>query len=117
MPEMTFTVEWPDGSFQECYSPSLVMHDHLTNDESYPVQEFVRRVITALDEASDRVREKYGFACTSAAAQKEDIQNRARQFTPGPGGAPAGPETEGLVRILSMEPLLPGINKNQGVSS
>ncbi|MGZ6801009.1 MAG: MSMEG_0570 family nitrogen starvation response protein, partial [Mycobacteriaceae bacterium] len=30
MPEMTFTVQWPDGKRESCYSPSLVMHDYLT---------------------------------------------------------------------------------------
>ena len=44
MPEMTFTLEWPDGSFQECYSPSLVMHDHLREGESYSVGDFMHRV-------------------------------------------------------------------------
>lgn len=117
MPEMTFTVEWPDGSFQECYSPSLVMHDHITTGESYPVPEFVRRVAGALDEASHRVQEKYGFACTSAAAQKEEIHNRARKFTPLPDQTPSDPEAAGLVRVLAMEPPLPTTSSNQEVSS
>jgi uncharacterized repeat protein (TIGR04042 family) len=117
MPEMTFTVEWPDGSFQECYSPSLVMHDHITTGESYPVPEFVRRVASALDEASGRVREKYGFACTSAAAQKEEIQGRAQQFSPDPSMASAGAEAAGRVRVLSMEPPLQNTTNHQEVSS
>lgn len=112
MPEMTFTVEWPDGSFQECYSPSLVMHDHLTTGESYPVKDFVRRVVTALDEASRRVRERYGFACTSAAAQKEDIQNRALKFTP-THEALSGTGSAGVVRIHAMKPPLPQRTNNQ----
>lgn len=116
MPEMTFTVEWPDGSFQDCYSPSLVMHDHLTTDESYPVEEFVRRVVTALDEASRRVSEKYGFACTSAAAQKEDIQNRALQFTPTQADASSGAGSAGVVRIHAMKPLLPQHTNHQEVT-
>lgn len=112
MPEMTFTVEWPDGSFQECYSPSLVMHDHLSTDESYPVKEFVRRVATALDEASRRVREKYGFACTSAAAQKQEIQARAQQFSSG-HDSPEAIEGAGYVRILAMVPPLPSANNQE----
>ena len=40
MPEMTFTVRWPDGQVQECYSPSLVMHDHLVVGQQYTVDEF-----------------------------------------------------------------------------
>lgn len=117
MPEMTFTVEWPDGSLQECYSPSLVMHDHITTGDSYTVQEFVRRADTALDEASRRVREKYGFACSSAAAQKEEIHNRARKFTPLPDKTPTSPGAAGLVRVHAMEPPLPKTTNNQKVSS
>ena len=105
MPEMTFTVEWPDGSLQQCYSPSLVMHDHLRTGESYPVAEFVRRVATALDEASGRVRAKYGFACTSAVAVRDDLERRARSFLPGAG--PDHPAPGPRVRVLAMEPQLP----------
>lgn len=107
MPEMTVTVQWPDGTLEQCYSPSLVMHDHLSTGETYPVHDFVRRASTALDEASRRVQEKYGFACTSAAAQKEKIQDRAQQFDASRHGAPADPADAGSVRILAMEPQLP----------
>lgn len=104
---MTVTVQWPDGTFEQCYSPSLVMHDHLSTGESYPLLDFVRRATTALDEASRRVQEKYGFACTSAAAQKEKIQDRAQQFEVTPHGTRTDPASAGLVRVLAMEPQLP----------
>ena len=29
MPEMSFDISWPDGSIERCYSPSLVIKDHL----------------------------------------------------------------------------------------
>ena len=35
MPEMTFTVRWPDGRVEDCYSPSLVVHDHLQPGRRY----------------------------------------------------------------------------------
>jgi uncharacterized repeat protein (TIGR04042 family) len=108
MPEMTFTVEWPDGSLQECYSTSLVMHDHLAAGESYSVSDFVHRVSAALNEASRRVREKYGFACTSAAAQRNDIQDRAQAFASASDPRATGPA--GMVRVLAMEPQLPPTN-------
>ena len=73
MPEMTFVVQWPDGSVDDCYSPSLVMHDHLVAGDDYPLGEFVDRTTTALGIASARVREKFGFACTSAMAQQSEI--------------------------------------------
>lgn len=90
MPEMTFTVRWPDGAQQQCYSPSLVMHEHLEVGAEYSVDEFVSRSTTALTIASDRVRAKFGFACTSAAAQIESIESVSRRV---PGG---------VVRVLEM---------------
>lgn len=96
MPEMTFTVRWPDGAVVDCYSPSLVMHDHLDEGASYAVAEFVARSVEALDTASARVQAKYGFACTSAMAQREDIEKMASAYD---GGS---------VTVLRMHPALPG---------
>lgn len=96
MPEMTFTIRWPNGQTHRCYSPSLVMHDHLQAGAAYPVTDFVGRVGRALTEASDRVRERYGFACTSAAEQQEQIEQAAAAF--------AGDD---LVHVLALEPPLP----------
>lgn len=96
MPEMTFTVQWPDGAVEECYSPSLVMWDHLAVGAAYPVADFTVRTTTALDEAAERVRARWGFACTSAMAQRDRIAQVARGF--------AGDET---VRVLAMRPPLP----------
>jgi uncharacterized repeat protein (TIGR04042 family) len=74
MPEMTFRVRWSTGRERVYYSPSLVIHDYLRQGAAYPVAEFVRRSTTALDVASSRVREKYGFACTSAAGSINCIE-------------------------------------------
>ncbi|MCW2650145.1 MAG: hypothetical protein JWR32_1121 [Mycobacterium sp.] len=67
MPEMTFTVRWAAAGERTYYSPSLVVHDYLGEAMAYPVPEFVRRATEALHIASSRVRQKYGFGCTSAA--------------------------------------------------
>ncbi|ARC58319.1 hypothetical protein AS850_14635 [Frondihabitans sp. 762G35] len=95
MPEMTFLVRWPDGTEASCYSPSLVMHDYLTTGGVYPVDEFVSRSTEALGVASVRVAERYGFACTSALAQADEIRSAASAFA------------VGSVEILRMEPGLP----------
>ncbi|MHC3004883.1 MSMEG_0570 family nitrogen starvation response protein [Gordonia sp. GN26] len=95
MPEMTVQVRWPDGLFRQYYSPSLVLHDHLAPG-SYSVDDFRSRATTALEEASARVRAKYGFACTSAAASAEAIVNDAAQH-------PDSAEVE----VVSMYPPLP----------
>ncbi|KQU04442.1 hypothetical protein ASG56_13945 [Rhodococcus sp. Leaf7] len=83
MPEMTFTVLWPNGLRQQCYSPSLVVRDHLTVGDRYEIVDFVQRSRTALTEASDRVMAKFGFACTSAAATLREIETTAAAFDSG----------------------------------
>ncbi|NMO02575.1 MSMEG_0570 family nitrogen starvation response protein [Gordonia sp. TBRC 11910] len=82
MPEMTFSVRWPDGQVRQYYSPSLVMHDFLTAGASYTVEDFTARSTKALAQATERVREKFGFACTSAAAAADDIVDAARTYGP-----------------------------------
>ncbi|MCE5289307.1 MAG: MSMEG_0570 family nitrogen starvation response protein [Nocardiaceae bacterium] len=82
MPEMTFDVRWPDGTTASCYSPSLVMHDHLQTGTTYTVSEFVARSTTALGEAAERVKAKFGFYCTSAAETTSRITATAANFPP-----------------------------------
>lgn len=102
MPEMTVTVRWPDGSGAELYSPSLVMHDHLSPGTAYPVAEFVDRATTALGIASERVRARYGFACTSAAATLDQIRRETAPFT-----------ATDTVEVLRMHPPLPASARSQ----
>lgn len=96
MPEMTVTVRWPDGRVADCYSPSLVMHDHLSPGTTYRVDDFTRRSAAALTEASERVRAKYGFTCTASASSLERIRATASGF--------AATDT---VEVLDMQPPLP----------
>ena len=94
MPEMRFRVRWPDGSTEECYSPSLVIKDHLAVGETYPVGDFLRRSRIALTIASDRVREKYGFACSRALGQLARIETAAARF---------GAATSGGVTVTAFD--------------
>jgi len=81
MPEMHFTIEWPDGQKQRCYSPSYVVEEHLSVGASYPASDFVDRTAHALQAASDRVRDRYGFACSSALDQLSEIQEKFSSLT------------------------------------
>jgi len=81
MPEMHFQIRWPNGSTEECYSPSWVIEEHLAVGSDYPVSEFVARASVALNIASDRVRQKYGFTCSSALDQLARIQDRAKELS------------------------------------
>lgn len=91
MPEMRFTVRWPDGTVDDCYSPSLVIKDYFDVGTSYPLADFVQRSRTALGIASERVRAKYGFACSSALDQLARIEGKAQRFD-GVEGAVVGVE-------------------------
>jgi uncharacterized repeat protein (TIGR04042 family) len=85
MPEMRFQIRWPDGAIEQCYSPSLVIRDHLAVGETYSVAEFLQRSRLALTIASDRVREKYGFACSRAMGQLARLESAAGHFGDGRG--------------------------------
>jgi uncharacterized repeat protein (TIGR04042 family) len=80
MPEMHFSVRWPDDTTSDCYSPSLVVKEYLEVGKSYSVAEFVDRSRTALNIGSERVREKFGYACSSALDQLGQIERTASRF-------------------------------------
>lgn len=96
MPEMVVAVRWPDGAVQECWSPSLVMHDHLAAGADYTVTEFTDRALRGLAEADDRVRARHGVACTAAAASGRQILERAERF-----------DASAQVTVVRMVPPLP----------
>ncbi len=80
MPEMRFQIEWPDGSQEICYSPSLIVKEYFTPDQSYDLPDFVARSRTALTIASDRVKAKYGFSCGLALGQLQEIEATAAKY-------------------------------------
>ncbi|MFZ0603218.1 MAG: MSMEG_0570 family nitrogen starvation response protein [Roseiarcus sp.] len=85
MPEMRFIVRWPDGAKDTCYSPSLVIKDYFREGETYMLSDFVARSREALMIASDRVKAKYGHACSRALGQLAEIERVARRFGDEPG--------------------------------
>lgn len=86
MPEMLFDIRWPDGASEQCYSPSLVIKDHLAVGAAYEIAEFMQRSRAALTIASDRVRDKYGFACSRAMGQLARLEAAAERFDAAPDG-------------------------------
>ncbi len=78
MPEVRFSIRWPDGSEESCYSPSTAIKRHLNAGQIYPLAEFLERARAGLNEASDRVAAKYGFACSSAMDQLAQIEASAQ---------------------------------------
>jgi uncharacterized repeat protein (TIGR04042 family) len=59
----------------------LVIKKYLEVGQSYPLSDFVRRSSEALNIASQRVKEKYGFYCTGAMGQLEQITGMAARFS------------------------------------
>lgn len=82
MPETTFTAELPDGTFQPCYSPSSVVKNYFRPGQVVPASEFIELSRTALNEASERVRQKFGFSCTATSASLSDIERWAGALPP-----------------------------------
>lgn len=80
MPEIRFQIEWPDGTQDLCYSPSLVVKDYFTPGESYDLSDFVDRSREALTIASDRVKAKYGYPCGLALGQLQKIETMASKY-------------------------------------
>ena len=80
MPAMHFRLRWPDDQEMRCYSPSLVIKDHFDPGARYPLPVFMDEVRTALNVASERVRAKFGFACSMALDQLAEIEEVAQRF-------------------------------------
>jgi uncharacterized repeat protein (TIGR04042 family) len=80
MPEVIFTIQLPDGLTKECYSPSTVVLRHFLRGEEMSVAEFLARSRKAFPAASERVRAKFGFACSSAASQLANIEEWTRAY-------------------------------------
>jgi uncharacterized repeat protein (TIGR04042 family) len=81
MPEMHFKIQWPDGSQETCYSPSLIIKEYFEPGQNYSLGDFVDRSRTALNIASDRVLAKYGKPCGLAIRQLATLEAKAAQFT------------------------------------
>jgi uncharacterized repeat protein (TIGR04042 family) len=80
MPVMHFRIQWPDGGEANCYSPSRVVSEFFTPGHAYPLEDFVQRSREALGIASERVRQKYGFACSAALDQLAQIEREAERL-------------------------------------
>jgi putative flavoprotein involved in K+ transport len=90
MPSVEFTLRWPDGVEQHCYSPSTAIEQTLIEGGVYPVAELLRRCRDGLERASERVRETRGFACSAAAEQMGEIEARALGCGGGAGSGAGG---------------------------
>jgi len=79
---MHFAVHWPDGDDMRCYSPSLVVREYLEVGRSYALPDFMERSRTMLNIGSERVRAKFGYACSAAMDQLQELEARAEGYRP-----------------------------------
>jgi uncharacterized repeat protein (TIGR04042 family) len=80
MPELHFTLRWPDGARETCYSPSTVIREHFVVGRDYALADFLAISRTALNAASERVRARYGSPCSLALGQLARIEATAARF-------------------------------------
>lgn len=80
MPAVNFTIRWPDGKQEVCYSPSTVIHEYFKSGDSMPVAEFMSRAETALTKASERVESRFGYFCSSASDQLQKLRETAPSY-------------------------------------
>ncbi len=80
MPELRFTLRWPDGTQETYYSPSTVVRDHFVVGRAYPIVEFVPRCRRALTAASERVRAVHGYPCPRSLGQLARIEATAAHY-------------------------------------
>jgi uncharacterized repeat protein (TIGR04042 family) len=80
MPEVHLQLHWPDGEATELYSPSTVVFEFLRPGEELSVDELGERGIKALQAASERVRARYGFACTRTDEEAARLKALIKRF-------------------------------------
>ncbi|MDZ5458498.1 MSMEG_0570 family nitrogen starvation response protein [Azohydromonas lata] len=85
MPAMHYTLRWPDASETVCYSPSLVIQDYFQPGQAYALESFMAQLREATAIANERVRAKFGFACSRADDQLSRLEAQARRWAGQPG--------------------------------
>jgi putative flavoprotein involved in K+ transport len=104
MPEVELAIRWADGQVQSGTSPSTAIERWLVQSAVYPRDELAHRVRHGLTEASERVRQVYGYACTSAAQLADELLRGAAVH----GIAPDAPATVERLRRVAPPPSDPG---------
>jgi len=80
MPEVRLQLQWPDGDTSEFYSPSTVVLEYLRPGDAISIAELEQVGVRALHEASERVRARYGFACTRADEEERRLRERLGDY-------------------------------------
>ncbi len=81
MPVTYVNIEWPNEETDEVYSPSSVIKEYFKPGETLTIEDFLNKCNQSLSLASERVRVKFGYACTSAISETERINKKCTIFT------------------------------------
>ena len=82
MPDLTFEIEWPDGRVTGHYSPSTIVRQYLEVGQHLSVRRLLEVSAAALERASMRVEEVYGYRCSSALESMGTILREAERYRP-----------------------------------
>ena len=80
MPVTYVNIEWPGSESDQVYSPSGIIKEYFKPGETITVDTFSTTCNEALNEASERVRQKFGFACTAAQAELHRINEKCKNY-------------------------------------
>jgi uncharacterized repeat protein (TIGR04042 family) len=80
MPEVVLELRWPDGEASSFYSPSTVVYEFLKPGDRLSIAELEQKGLAALSEASERVRARYGFACTRTDEEALKLRKRVAKY-------------------------------------
>lgn len=78
MPSVNITVKWPNGELSDFYSPSTIVYEFFKAGQILHATDFLTQSEQALNAASERVRARYGFACSSAMDTLSKIKYQAQ---------------------------------------
>ena len=74
MPEVYVQIIWPNEAPDRVYSPSSIIKNYFKTGDVLTVEQFQNKADEALLNASKRVKEKFGFECTSAMGEMERLK-------------------------------------------
>lgn len=80
MPEVMLRLHWPDGDASNFYSPSTIVYEFIKPGDTLTIAELEHKGLLALKEASERVRARYGFACTRTDEEAVKLQKRLAMY-------------------------------------
>lgn len=97
MPETYLRVQLPDEKEEVIYSPSTIITQYFEKATVISLDDFQSQCTAALNHASKRVYERFGYECTSAMGELARVNHLVEKIK-----SNAGPTDKLLVKILSL---------------